>query len=202
MFVISESNYLTSDSSVVQILRPNDFPVSCIEPPRVLSAPFIKVVSRAVDPLPICCLTRAQLKTALESLLAATGVDVSRFKFLNGGSLWTVTFPANGGDVDALFLNASGLSGTGLLASVSEDVVGSALGGSFRLYYNGHSGALVGDEGETNSTGRSEPLAWNAEADEVRWAIETLLPDYASQGDVLMATIRSPNRGNRVFTAN
>lgn len=120
-------------------------------------------------------------------------LEVSRFEFLNGGSLWTITFPSTSGDVASLYLNASGVTGTGVLATVSEDITGSSLGGSFYLYSNGGSragfpvdaeGVYLGTEDRTNNgTGRSEPLAWNAEADDVRAAIEGLLPSYASQGE-------------------
>lgn len=121
-------------------------------------------------------------------------IDVSRFKFFNGGSLWTVTFPTYSGDVSSLYINSSGLDGTGLLASVAEDIQGSALGGSFRLYATGgfSSGFPLDVDGTflwmgssaNNGSRRSEPLAWNADADDVRIAIEDLLPDSASQGDV------------------
>lgn len=134
-----------------------------------------------------------QLENALESLATTPDtLEVSRFELLNGGSLWTITFPAASGDVDPLYLNVSGLTGTGLVAAVSEDVAGSSLGGSFYLYSNGGSragfpvdveGAYIGAEDKaSNITGRSEALAWNAEADDVRMAIEDLLPSYASEG--------------------
>lgn len=107
--------------------------------------------------------------------------------------MWTVTFPTDSGDVPSLYLNASGLSGTGVLAMVSEDVAGSTLDGSFRLYSNGgyasgfpldaDAAYLSIEDAENNGTGRSEPLAWNAEAEDVRVAIEGLLPEYASQGE-------------------
>lgn len=119
-------------------------------------------------------------------------IDISRFEFLNGGSLWTITFPGESGDVSSLYLNASGLSGTRVLAAVSEDVTGSILGGSFRLYSNGgfDAGFPLATDGtyldiqdtENNGTGRSDFLPWDAEADDVRAAIEGLLPNYASQG--------------------
>lgn len=136
-----------------------------------------------------------QLENALESLAATPDtLEVSRFELLNGGSLWTITFPAASGDVDPLYLNASGLTGTGLVAEVSEDVAGSSLGGSFYLYSNGGAragfpvdaeGAYIGTEDKaSNGTGRSEALAWNAEADDVRVAIEGLLPSYAIEGEI------------------
>lgn len=119
--------------------------------------------------------------------------DVSRSEFLNGGSQWTITFPAASGDVASLYLDPSGLSGTGLLAAVSDDITGSSLGGSFYLYSNGGSGqgypvdadnAFLGvDDHENNGTGRSQSLAWNAEPYDVQAAIETLLPSIAAQGD-------------------
>lgn len=79
------------------------------------------------------------------------------------------------------------------MASVSEDVPGSTLGGTFRLYSNrgGYSssgfpidagGTHLGGGGADNGTGRSEPLAWNAEADDIRVALEDLLPEYSQQG--------------------
>lgn len=122
-----------------------------------------------------------------------SGVDVSRFKFFNGGSLWTVMFPTYSGDVSSLHINSSGLDGTGLLASVAEDIQGSALGGYFSLYATrGFSSGFPLDVDGTflwmessanNGSRRSEPLAWNAEADDIRMAIEDLLPDSAAQGD-------------------
>lgn len=136
----------------------------------------------------------SQLKNVLESLPTTPDtLEVSRFELLNGGSLWTITFPAASGDVASLYLDASGLNGTGLIAAVSEDIAGSTLGGSFYLYSNGGSsagfpvdaeGAFLKTEDKTNNgTGRSEPLAWNAEADDVRVAIEGLLPNYAFEGE-------------------
>lgn len=79
------------------------------------------------------------------------------------------------------------------MASVSEDVPGSSLGGTFRLYSNhggyGSSGfpidvggTYLGGGGADNSTGRSEPLAWNSEADDIRVAVEDLLPEYPQRG--------------------
>lgn len=141
-----------------------------------------------------------QLKDVLESFTTTPDtLEVSRFDLLNEGSLWTITFPAASGDVSSLYLNASGLTGTGLVAAVSEDIAGSSLGGSFYLYSNGGSragfpldaeGAYLGTEDKTsNGTGRSEPLAWNAEADDVRMAIEGLLPSY-SQGEMICCTLR------------
>lgn len=132
-----------------------------------------------------------QLESALESLSGIPDIDVTRFGFLNGGSLWAITFPSDSGNVDSLYLNVTGLRGTDLLASVSEDVSGSTLGGSFRLYSNrggyGSSGFPIDEDGThlgaaENGTGRSEPLAWNAEAGDVRAAVENLLPEYSSQG--------------------
>lgn len=135
-----------------------------------------------------------QLKAALQSLDGMPDVDVSRFEFLNGGSLWTMTFAAGSGDVASLYLNTSGLSGTSVLASVAEDVAGSTLGGSFRLFSgDGYNTRLSPDADEylrtVNDTGqattmRSEPLAWNAEEDDVRMAIEGLLPDFSHEGTV------------------
>ncbi|CAM9633006.1 unnamed protein product, partial [Hapterophycus canaliculatus] len=79
----------------------------------------------------------SRIKNALESLSTTPGtLDVSRSEFFNGGSQWTVTFPAASGDVPSLYLNASGLSGTRILAAVSVDIAGSNLGGSFYLYSN------------------------------------------------------------------
>lgn len=122
-------------------------------------------------------------------------VDVSRFKFFNGGSLWTITFPMYSGDVSSLYINASGLDGTGLLASVAEDFQGSALGGYFRLYATGGFASgfpldvdgtfLWADSSTNNGSRRSEPLAWNAEDDDVLAAIEDLLPESASQGGMI-----------------
>lgn len=135
-----------------------------------------------------------QLQNALESLSTTPdALNVTRFEFLNGGSLWTVTFPAASGDVPSLAVNASSLSGTGLLAAVSVDTTGSSLGGSFYLYSNGGSsagypvdadGAYLGVvDRESNGTGRSQRLAWNAEADDVKVAVEELLPLYAAAGE-------------------
>ena len=121
-------------------------------------------------------------------------IDVMRFKFFNGGSVWTVTFPTYSGDVPSLNINSSGLDGTNILASVDEDVKGSTLGGYFRLYSTGglSSGFPLDDDGlflwagsaDNNGSMRSEPLAWNADTDDVRMAVEDLLPEVASQGDV------------------
>lgn len=139
-----------------------------------------------------CFFPDKQLEVALESLPDMPDVDVSRFELLDGGSQWTVTFPADAGDVPSLFLDSSGLSGTMLLASVSEDVAGEILGGTFQLYSNDGSGSgfPAGNEGRylglqnkgQNSTGRSTPLAWNSNVNDVRKALEFLLPSYASQG--------------------
>ncbi|CAM9426180.1 unnamed protein product, partial [Ectocarpus fasciculatus] len=145
-----------------------------------------------------------ELKNALESLSTTPdALDVTRFEFLNGGSLWTVTFPAASGDVPSLAVNASGLSGSGLLAAVSEDTAGSSLGGSFYLYSNGGSSAgyPVDAEGaylgvvdrENNGTGRSQRLGWNADADDVRVAVEELLPLYAAAGDISVSRSNSSN---------
>ena len=135
----------------------------------------------------------AQLETALESISNMPDVDVSRFGFLNGGSQWTVKFPSDAGDVPLLLLNATGLIGTRLLASVSESVAGATLGGSFQLYSGGGYSSgfpLSADEKysgikkyDRTSTERSEPLAWNSDAKDVRTAFALLLPSYASQGD-------------------
>lgn len=136
---------------------------------------------------------QTQLKADLESLSSTPDtLDVSRFDLLNGGSMWTVTFPAANEDVASLELDVAGLTGTGLLATVSEDIAGSGLGGSFFLYSNGGSpagfpidaeGAYLGTEDtENNGIGRSEPLQWNAAEDDVRVAIEGLLPTFVSQG--------------------
>lgn len=133
------------------------------------------------------------MKAELESLSSTPDtLDVSRFELLNGGSLWTVTFPAASGDVASLALDAAGLAGTRLLATVAEDTNGDGLGGSFYLYSNGGSpaGFPIDAEGANlstndmvnNGTGSSEPLQWNAAADDVRVAIEGLLPDYVSSG--------------------
>lgn len=94
-----------------------------------------------------------------------------------------------------MYLNVSGLGGTGVLASVFEDVAGSILGGTFRLYCDGgyDSGSPLDADGAYlwavdvghNCSGRSEPLVWNAEEDDVRAAIEGVLPDYTSQGGVI-----------------
>lgn len=91
-------------------------------------------------------------------------------------------------------LDVAGLTGTGLLATVSEDTSGGGLGGSFCLYSNGGSpagfpidaeGGYVSTEDKVNNgTGRSEPLQWNAAADDVRVAIEGLLPTYVSEGNL------------------
>lgn len=123
-----------------------------------------------------------------------SGIDVTRFKFFSGGSLWTVTFPTYSGDISSLYINSSSLDGTSVLASVDEDVKGSALGGHFRLYSTGGfaSGFPLDDDGmflwkggeDNNGSRRSESLAWNADADDVRMAVEDLLPESASQGDV------------------
>lgn len=128
-------------------------------------------------------------------------LEVSRFELLNEGSLWTVTFPAISGDVASLDLDAADLTGTGLLATVSEDTSGSGLSGSFYLYSNGGSpagfpidaeGAYLGTEDkENNGTGRSELLQWNAAADDVRVAIEGLLPIYVSPGNDHQSTERA-----------
>lgn len=136
-----------------------------------------------------------QLETALESLSSTPDtLDVSRFELLNGGSLWTVTFPAASGDVASLDLDAAGLVGTELHATVSEETSGGGLSGSFYLYSNGGSSAgfpidaegvfLSTEDMEHNGTGRSEPLQWNAAEDDVRVAIEGLLPNYASPGNI------------------
>lgn len=119
-------------------------------------------------------------------------LEVARFGLLNDGSQWTVTFPAANGDVASLFVDASDLSGTGVLATVSEENPGSTLGGWFYLYSNGGSSAgfpidaegayLETEGGDNNSTGRSEPLAWDAAAADVQTAIEDLLPSYISPG--------------------
>lgn len=128
------------------------------------------------------------MKNALEALSTASETfDVSRSEFLNGGSQWTVTFPAAGGDVASLYLDTSALTGTRVLAAVSDDIAGSSLGGSFYLYSNGGSSEgnnafLQADEKKNNGTGRSQPLAWNAEPNDVRTAIEGLLPYIASEG--------------------
>lgn len=126
------------------------------------------------------------LSTTLDAL------EVARHDLLNEGAQWTVTFPAANGSVASLYVDSSGLSGTGVAAIVSEEQPGSSLGGSFYLYSNGGSsagfpidaeGAYVGAEaGENNSTGRSEPLAWDAAAADVQAAIEDLLPSYVSSG--------------------
>ena len=141
----------------------------------------------------VLIVAQQQLKTALESLSSTPDtVDVSRFELLNGGSLWTVTFPAASGDVVSLDLDAAGLFGTGLLATISEDNSGGGLGGSFYLYSNGGSAAgfpidaegvyLSAEDVVNNGTGRSEPLQWDATADDVRVAIEGLLSNYVSSG--------------------
>lgn len=133
-----------------------------------------------------------QLETALESLPDMPDVDVSRFEFLNGGSQWTVTFPADAGDVPSLFLDSSGLSGTMLLASVSEDVAGEILGGTFQLYSNdgydfglpaGNERLHLGLQNKGhNSMERSTPLNWNSSVNDVRKALEFLLPSHPYQG--------------------
>ena len=144
---------------------------------------------------PDACPPEKQLKTALESLSSTPDdLDVSRFELLNGGSLWTVTFPAANGDVASLDLDAAGLAGTDLLATVSEETSGGGPSGSFYLYSNGGSsagfpidaeGAQVSTEDMVNNgTGRSEPLPWNAAEDDVRVAIEGLLPNYVSPGNI------------------
>ncbi len=119
-------------------------------------------------------------------------LEVARYDLLNEGAQWTVTFPAATGNIASLYVDSSGLSGTGVLATVSEDWSGSSLGGSFYLYSNGGSsagfpidaeGVYVGTEaGENNSTGRSEPLVWDATEADIQAAIEDLLPSYVSSG--------------------
>lgn len=106
--------------------------------------------------------------------------------------MWVVTFAAGSGDVESLYLNDTGLSGTRLSASVAEDTVGSALGGTYRLYLgSGHApkfpldanGAYLGATGTNdNETVRSEPLVWNASVQDVQVAINALLPTYAAEG--------------------
>lgn len=150
-------------------------------------------VTKILHRHPLTNSVHKQLKAALESLSSTPDtLDVSRFELLNGGSLWTVTFPAASGDVASLALDAADLASTGLLATVSEDTSGSSLGGSFYLYSNGGSPAgfpidaegayLRTEDKENNGTGRSDPLLWNATADDVRVAIEGLLPSYVSTG--------------------
>lgn len=105
--------------------------------------------------------------------------------------MWTVTFAAGSGDVESLYLNSTGLVGTQLSALVFEDTAGSALGGTYRLYAGGSYAsrfpldddlANVETEAKSNGTGRSEPLEWNAKAEDVQVEINGLLPEYSSEG--------------------
>lgn len=121
-----------------------------------------------------------------------SNIEVSRFPFLNGGSLWAVTFAAGSGDVDSLYFNGTGLSGTSLRAALYEDIAGSAIGGTFRLY----SGAsyvsefppdasdpyLEGLGSNGSITGRSDRLEWNASAEDVQAAVNGLFDSSSSQG--------------------
>lgn len=112
-------------------------------------------------------------------------VTVSKFPFLNEGSLWEITFDADAGDVKLLGCNFKGLHGTSILSSIAEDVRGSVLGGTFRLY---SSDAFAFPSSTSMSgidvvgKGRSAPLAWNATASDIRAAIEKLLPHASAQG--------------------
>lgn len=85
-----------------------------------------------------------------------------------------------------LMINGSGLHGTGLSVHVSQDVAGSVLGGTFRLYTGeGYGPRSLLDEGDMRTrigsidrTIRSNPLDWNASASDVERAIHDVLEEY------------------------
>lgn len=97
--------------------------------------------------------------------------------------------------MDSLYLNSTGLTGTQVRAIVLEDTAGSTLGGTYRLYAGGEyrSGLPLSSDqvyvdsigtGDSNGTGRSAPLVWNAEAIDVQAAINALLPEYSAEGSL------------------
>ncbi|CAM9289154.1 unnamed protein product, partial [Phaeothamnion confervicola] len=79
----------------------------------------------------------AEVEAALEALSGLVDVEVTRFGYGDGGSLWTVVFVDPAVDVDLMAIDAAGLSGTDLDARVIRDVHAEAVTGVFNLYYPG-----------------------------------------------------------------
>lgn len=129
----------------------------------------------------------------MELLSGVSQVEVTRFPFLNGGSMWAVTFATGSGDMESLHLNSTGLVGTQLSTLVLEDTAGNALDGTYRLYTGGGYASgfpldanliHIEKKGGNNGSGRSDPLEWNAKAEDVQSAINGLLPEYSSEGGI------------------
>jgi hypothetical protein len=79
--------------------------------------------------------TAAEVEAELESLPDITDVQVTKYSFLNNGSMWAVTFMDPYGSVPPLAFayNETFLNGTGIATSIRQDVMGNEVGGTFML---------------------------------------------------------------------
>lgn len=85
------------------------------------------------DPISLDASSEA-VEAALENLTSVASVVVNRFKVLNNGAMYAITFRRPYGDVPTVDIEARNITGSALDVGVREDIRGNKIGGSFIIY--------------------------------------------------------------------